>query len=128
MHRSGTTGEPTPGTVHASAEEARVISKDSLTTRFLLIALLALALLIPLFFVGGVAEERQGYYHRVVDDIGQGWGRAQVVVGPLLAVPATDTVVELDDDGNRRQRLIDVTHVFLPDVLNAAADVRHEFR
>lgn len=101
---------------------------NRLSLRFLFIALMALGLLVPLLFVDGVADERQRYYGEVVGNIGQSWGRDQSLIGPLLVIPAVDAYSYMDDDGNPRQRLVDVTHVVLPEVLNANTVITHDFR
>lgn len=101
---------------------------NRLSLRFLFIALVALGLLVPLLFVDGVAAERQRYYREVVADIGQSWGRDQALVGPLLVIPAVDAHTFMDDDGKPRQRLVEVSHVVLPDVLNASTTITHDYR
>lgn len=57
-----------------------------------LILLLLMLLQIPLFMVSSLIEERQGRQSGVIDEIGQSWGPAQVVAGPMLAVPFIRTV------------------------------------
>ncbi len=51
------------------------------------IALLVLALLIPLLMIGGLIDERQSLRDSVVDDIAQSSSHAQQISGPLLVVP-----------------------------------------
>lgn len=101
---------------------------NRLSLRFLFIGLVALGLLIPLLFVDGVADERQRYYGEVVSDIGQSWGHQQALVGPLLVIPAVDAHTFMDDNGKPRQRLVEVSHVVLPEVLNADTHITHDFR
>lgn len=101
---------------------------NRLSLRFLFIALVALGLLVPLLFVDGVADERQRYYREVVANIGQSWGREQSLIGPLLVIPAVDAHTYMDDDGKPRQRLVEVSHVVLPAVLNANTSITHDFR
>ncbi len=101
---------------------------NRLSFRFVFIALVALGLLIPLLFVGGVADERQNYYRQVVNDIGQSWGREQALVGPFLVIPAVDARTHMDDNGRPRQQLVDVTHVILPETLSVKTDITHDFR
>ncbi len=101
---------------------------NRLSFRFVFIVLVALGLLIPLLFVDGVADERQSYYGQVVTDIGHSWGRHQSVIGPFLVVPAIDSISQMDDTGRPRQRLVDVTHVVLPETLGVDANITHDFR
>ena len=51
------------------------------------IALLVVALLIPLLMIGGLIDERQSLRDSVVDDIAQSSANAQQISGPLLVVP-----------------------------------------
>jgi len=51
------------------------------------IALLVVALLIPLLMIGGLIDERQSLRDSVVEDIAQSSANAQQISGPLLVVP-----------------------------------------
>lgn len=52
-----------------------------------LIAVLLLLLQVPVLMVGGLVDERQGRQGEVVREFERGWGPAQTVYGPVLAVP-----------------------------------------
>ena len=99
--------------------------------RVSVVALLALVSLIPLLIVGGVASEREGFYHQASREVATTWGRPQLLTGPVLVVPV-DYVETPPDDGWRaanhkpirtRKQLI-----VLPDDLQIDADVGHELR
>ena len=101
--------------------------KSSVTTRFVVIGLLCLFLMVPMLFVAGLVEERQGYHAQVVHDIASGWGHSQTIAGPFLVVPETYPVAEKSKDHilTRRERRV---RIYLPDELEIAGEVRHEMR
>src|SRR5918999_2861415 len=53
----------------------------------IVIGLLALALLVPVLMIQGLVAERQARRNEVVAGIAEGWGKAQTVAGPYLAIP-----------------------------------------
>ena len=63
---------------------------NRLSIRFLVVGALVLGMLIPLVFVGGVADERQRYYKQAVQAIAGSWGGDQTIIGPLLVVPVLE--------------------------------------
>ncbi|MGI9326065.1 MAG: cell envelope integrity protein CreD [Pseudomonadales bacterium] len=103
-------------------------SSDRISLRFIIVAGLALALLVPLLLVGGVAEERQSYYQQVVADIAQSYGHGQTLVGPILVIPAYDRITEEDANGLTRVRSVATQHVVLPEQLQVTTKVQHQYR
>jgi inner membrane protein len=111
------------------------LSGGSLLSRALLLAVLTLALQIPLGLVGGVITDRRAYEAMAVKNIQDSWGKAQTFVGPLIVVPGTERPVprqvtllpqKLTIDGNvvpeqRRRGLFAVS------VYRASLDVVAEF-
>ncbi|MYD45518.1 MAG: cell envelope integrity protein CreD [Gammaproteobacteria bacterium] len=77
----------------------------SITFRFVLVIAIVLALLIPLFLVSNLVEERSQYLENATREIGIGWGGSeQRIVGPFILVRAeqetttgTTRVVRNDD-------------------------------
>jgi inner membrane protein len=63
------------------------LSGRSLLARALLLALLTLALKIPLGLVGGVISDRQRYESEAAGNIAGAWGGAQTFVGPMIVLP-----------------------------------------
>ena len=51
------------------------------------IGLLIALLHIPLGLMRGVLHERQNYQAEATEEIASVWGRQQLVIGPILAVP-----------------------------------------
>lgn len=74
------------------------------TAKVLGVGLLALLMLLPLWKVQSLVEERQGMRQSAVDQIAQGWGGEQVLGGLVLAVPTFQKVApatgELRDMGD----------------------------
>ena len=53
----------------------------------LLVAALAIALMLPVAMIRELVAERQARRNEAVAGIAEGWGRAQTVAGPYLAIP-----------------------------------------
>ncbi|MDH3321092.1 MAG: cell envelope integrity protein CreD [Betaproteobacteria bacterium] len=71
------------------------------------IALLALAMFVPVTMIQGLIAERQARRDVAVAGIAQGWGARQTLAGPYLAVPYWRTwteVVQETIDGRPRER------------------------
>lgn len=70
-----------------------------------MVAVMTLAILIPLAMVSELIHERQRYRDEAVASIASDIGRAQVLAGPVLVVPYTETSVRQvqDADGGTRQ-------------------------
>ncbi|WP_147127035.1 cell envelope integrity protein CreD [Shimia ponticola] len=71
-------------------------------TRFIIVGLLALCMFIPLFFAGQVIKERADYSRQTASSIGEEWGGAQILRGPELVIPVSETVLT-----SRREDIID---------------------
>lgn len=55
--------------------------------KLVLIGLLLLLLVIPLSYIGGLIQERQGRQAEVLAEFKRNWGPQQTVLGPILVVP-----------------------------------------
>ena len=60
---------------------------QSNTFRLMLIGILTLVLLIPLFLVQNLVEERKDRQMSVVNEIAGKWGREVFFYGPILKIP-----------------------------------------
>jgi inner membrane protein len=103
------------------------MSNNQLSIRFLIVAGLVLAMLIPLFFVGGVAEERQHYFARAGHEVSKSWGGKQCVNGPFLVIPVIHNY-QIDDDGQVEFGGKRLHRVLLPDSLHINVQLDHQFR
>lgn len=92
--------------------------------KVLVIGGLIVAMLVPLFLVMQVIAERAGRYQEVVAEIGRQWGGAQLVSGPILAVPYR----EFYSDADGRRQSAEQTAFFLPDRYDVTAQVAPETR
>ncbi|MGR3491329.1 MAG: cell envelope integrity protein CreD, partial [Shimia sp.] len=70
--------------------------------RFIVVGVLALLMFIPLFFTGAIVDDRARYAEQTARDIAREWGGAQVLSGPQLVIPITETIRE-----EVRENLID---------------------
>lgn len=89
------------------------------TAKVLGVGLLALLMLLPLWKVQSLVEERQGMRQAAVDQIAQGWGGEQVLGGLVLAVPSQQATTMPSGD---MRRLADTTYI-LPDTATAVVDM-----
>ena len=62
--------------------------------RYLVVAVLALLMAIPLTMVSSIIEARRGYSDDTIATVGREWGGPQVLVGPELVVPVRRSVTE----------------------------------
>lgn len=61
--------------------------KTSITARMLMVGFLTLILLIPLFFIEDLIQERSFRQKDVVNEISQKWGNEVLLYGPILKIP-----------------------------------------
>jgi len=88
-----------------------------ITGKLLLIAFLCLILMLPLFMVSQTVHERENFYQKAQNDIGNSWSLPQRVTGPFIIVPYKDT----RDDKLRY-------HIFLPQQLTIQTVIHPEIR
>jgi inner membrane protein len=102
-----------------------VISRLSRPARLIGVALLALALLIPLGMVESVVRERNRIYQGVVHEIAASWSGDQRLAGPVLVVPYDEKAPSRDEyvtpEGEKKSTLRWETRrrraILLPDEL-----------
>lgn len=97
--------------------------------KLLLIALLTVAMAIPLFAINLTLSERQGRANEAAVDIAKGWGSEQTVAGPMLLVPYTDNEYQMVD-GRSVVTPVRRSIAIMPEKLNfnATADVSERHR
>ncbi len=96
--------------------------------KFLLVALITIAMSVPLFFIFIALSDRQEYARTAADDIARGWGGSQTIGGPALAVPYIVTESQRSGDGAVTTSDVRRVAIFLPKVLQADAATRTETR
>src|SRR5215207_8963888 len=99
------------------------------------ICLLIVLLHVPLGLTRGILKERQGYQAQATETIAAVWGRQQLVMGPVLAVPyvyKTQAIRSKVVAGKVAQVeetvLSPAMAYFLPEVLSVDGDVIPEVR
>lgn len=98
------------------------------TTRFALITVIALAMLVPLALVRGVAEDRQEYFDAAVADVASAWGEAQTLTGPVLVIPEVHRQQVQAADGQLIWREEVKERVYLPRTLRLDVTLDHQLR
>jgi len=73
------------------------LRKESVTLRMILIGAIIIILLIPLFMIQSLIEERQAYREDAVREISKGWAGSQIISGPVLSILSSKE--EKDKDG-----------------------------
>lgn len=81
--------------------------KALLSNRFLIIAFVGAAVLIPLNMIAGLVEERQGYHAQAVADMEKSSAGPQRLVGPVLYLPCDMTSENVYDSSGFISRLRD---------------------
>ncbi|WP_452223734.1 cell envelope integrity protein CreD [Lacinutrix chionoecetis] len=61
--------------------------KTSITARFFMVGFLTLILLIPLFFIQNLIDERARRQESVIREINEKWGNEVLLYGPVLKIP-----------------------------------------
>jgi len=103
-------------------------SLQGTTFRFAIIGIIVLAMMIPLFMVGGITHERQQYFDETFRDIASSWGNAQHISGPFLVVPEVERYQVKNDAGELAWRTRVYERVFLPSSLNLDIKIDHQYR
>lgn len=98
--------------------------QQSILMKVLFIGSLIITLLIPLLMIKGIVNERRANYEQVVYEVGNLWGYAQNIAGPVISVPYLRTVK--DENGKEYRNLYKA--YFLPDKLNIQAKITPEIR
>ena len=96
----------------------------SITFRFVLVVAIVLALMIPIFLVKSLVDERSRYLDDATQEVGNAWGgNAQRIIGPFILVRAeeesltgTTRTVRKDDRG------------YMPTLLNLDHATTHEMK
>lgn len=66
--------------------------KSKLMVKALIIGVVALALMIPAYFVNGIVQEREARQKEAVFEVSSKWAGQQNVTGPVLVLPYAETV------------------------------------
>ena len=87
--------------------------RQKLGTKFGIIVILILGLLIPILMIQGLIDDRQALQHEVRDDIARSSSGEQRIIGPFLHITYTETYQRNSELLHRGKHL-----VILPENLN----------
>lgn len=80
--------------------------RSVLSSKFALISLVVVIILIPLNLIDGLLQERQTYHREAIDEMARSSTAAQRLLGPVLWIPCTETYpVEYYDAERKKNRL-----------------------
>lgn len=100
------------------------MKKESITLRIILIAAIILILLIPLFMIQSLIEERQAFRDEAIREVSKGWAGNQIVSGPVLSVLSSKE--EKTNDG--KTYITNLQTNLLPEILNYDVELVPEKR
>jgi len=100
------------------------LKKESITLRIVLISAIIVILLIPLYMIQSLIEERQTYRNEAIKEVSKSWAGNQLVSGPELSVVFSQE--NINKDGKNFTKKIR-THI-LPETLNYDVELIPEKR
>jgi len=62
--------------------------------RFLMVAVLTVAMLMPLILITNIVKERKGFSASVIRSVVNEWGGQHLISGPQLVIPVTAKVTK----------------------------------
>lgn len=100
------------------------MKKESVMIRILLIFFIILGLLIPLFMIQSLIDEREVYRNTAVMEIEKSWASGQTLAGPIITAQYTKTAY---NTAGQAYAVVSDYH-YLPDSLKLTGDVSPETR
>ena len=94
----------------------------SVTFRFLTVIALIIGLMIPLFLVFVVVEDREHFYQDAITTISKSWASSQLIAGPVVVIPYEIPAARTDEPGETSELYV------MPRTLNVQIESTHEFR
>ncbi|MEG3048914.1 MAG: cell envelope integrity protein CreD [Thermomonas sp.] len=92
-----------------------------LAFKAVMVAILTLAILVPLTMVRGTINERQMYRQQAVEAVAQSYARTQHLAGPVLVVPYSEQVEVEETDAKgvvrKRQTTVEGSWLYFPKTL-----------
>jgi len=80
--------------------------RNSLLFKFIIVAILVLAILVPLSMIRDTIAERQAYRQQAVAKVAESYAGPQTLVGPVLVVPYLAEVQTTHNDENGGQHVV----------------------
>lgn len=102
--------------------------QQSLSIKLASIGVIMLLLMIPNAMVQDLIYEREYLQQNVINEVGEKWGKAQTLVGPILAIPFKEELRRIDDKGE--EKIIEISKIayFLPENLKINGELVPEIR
>jgi len=115
------------------AGDFKTWAKESITFKFIVIAILTLLLLIPATMIESIIYEREMTRDGVIRDVSSKWANEQLLTGPILTIPylVTQIIKEKDVEKNtynERKEVVKKYAHFLPSELTIEGSVSPEVR
>lgn len=98
--------------------------RQSLSIKLLSIGIILLLLMIPNSMVQDLINERKWLQQSVIEEVGEKWGKAQTLIGPILTIPFK---TQVQTDEGKLKEIIQMAY-FLPESLKIAGDMLPEVR
>ena len=110
--------------------------KNTLSSRLLVISVIALSISIPLGMIKGVISERNYYYDSVINEISALWGSQQTVTGPFVVLPFIEKHETEEQVKNQygqtetklKKRYIRKHAIILPNQLTVNTSLKESYR
>ncbi|WP_261867090.1 cell envelope integrity protein CreD, partial [Budvicia aquatica] len=102
--------------------------KSTLFWKVFILLGLTILMLIPISMVLDLIDSRNEYQQSVIQRVEDGTSGAQTIVGPVLVLPYTETVVQTDGQGISTTKLVEGKLHILPESLVIDANVNVEPR
>jgi inner membrane protein len=96
----------------------------SLTFKGFITGFLILLMMIPALMVQDLVAERKIRQQEVITEVSSKWADAQVITGPYLSVPYSQTM----DAGNGKTTVVEKTMVILPEMLEVKGNIEPQFK
>ena len=105
--------------------------KSSITARMLMVGFLTIVLLIPLFFIQDLINERSRRQQSVINEINQQWGNEVLIYGPILKIPYKTFSEKVVASKNKKDVYTEtIEHIeyayFFPEDLNISSNINPE--
>ncbi|MCU0344839.1 MAG: cell envelope integrity protein CreD, partial [Ignavibacterium sp.] len=100
------------------------MKKESITLRIIIIATIILLLLIPLFMIESLIDERQSYRNEAVQQVSKSWAGAQTIGGAILTVIKRKE--KISENGNKFT--VEKSYHYLPENLSYSTEIIPEKR
>ncbi len=113
-----------------------ILKKQKKFSKVVILFLFCIFLQVPLSLVSNIVEERMSLYNETVNEIGREWGEKQVITGPIIVIPYSESYYKkeiiVSKDGDKIEKDVKkVRHnqlLLLPDDLVINSILEEESR